>query len=162
MFVYRVTGGVLATNCYLVAGDEAPEAMVIDPGLADAACDRLLHLLATRGLTLRYVVNTHGHPDHTRGNAPLRRTTGAALLAHRADFPFLREPWAFLTAITARHAVPCPRCGTPLTPASTDWWSRLTAAARRCAASRARSRSTASRRPPTDSSRTATACRLVT
>jgi glyoxylase-like metal-dependent hydrolase (beta-lactamase superfamily II) len=120
MFVHRVTGGVLATNCYLVAGDGAPEAMVIDPGLSDAACDRLLHLLATRGLTLRYVVNTHGHPDHTRGNTPLRRATRAALLAHRADLPFLREPWAFLTAMTTRHAVPCPRCGTTLTPASTD------------------------------------------
>ena len=80
MLVRRVTGGVLATNCYLVAGDDAPEALVIDPGFADAACDRVLRRIAKRGLTLRYVVNTHGHPDHTRGNGPLRTATRAALL----------------------------------------------------------------------------------
>jgi glyoxylase-like metal-dependent hydrolase (beta-lactamase superfamily II) len=65
-------------------------------------------------------VNTHGHPDHTCCNVPLHRATGAALLAHRADLPFIREPWTFFTTMTTRHAVPCPSCGTPLSPASTD------------------------------------------
>lgn len=119
MLVRRVTGGILATNCYIVAGDDAPEALVIDPGFADA-CDRVLGRIAQRGLTLRNVVNTHGHPDHTRGNGPLRKATRATLLAHRAARLFLRVPWAFFTAMITRHAVPCPRCGAPLTPASTD------------------------------------------
>jgi hydroxyacylglutathione hydrolase len=62
---------------YLVAADRT--AMAIDGGaVADilAAVDRL-------GLALRYVVNTHDHPDHTVGSRQLAERADADLLDHR-------------------------------------------------------------------------------
>lgn len=60
---------------YLVYGQES--AMVIDGG----AVQEILFFAAHHGLTIRLVTNTHDHPDHTTGNVPLLRASGARLLA---------------------------------------------------------------------------------
>jgi hydroxyacylglutathione hydrolase len=58
---------------------------VVFNGLSAAAVDggavgEILAFLAERGLTLQYVVNTHGHADHTKGNQGLLSSTGARLI----------------------------------------------------------------------------------
>jgi len=56
------------------------EAAAVDP----VAPSRVLGAAREAGVTIRYIVNTHGHHDHTAGNAELRAATGAEIIAHEA------------------------------------------------------------------------------
>lgn len=52
---------------------EGSAAIAIDGGATDA----IIEFLNQNDLSLTHVLNTHTHPDHTVGNAPLARQTGA-------------------------------------------------------------------------------------
>jgi hydroxyacylglutathione hydrolase len=60
---------------YLIYGQES--AMVIDGG----AVREMLSFATQRKLTIRMVANTHDHPDHTMGNIPLVKASGARFLS---------------------------------------------------------------------------------
>lgn len=62
---------------YLVVNNG--QALAVDPGAARAMAD----YVSGHGLTLAAVTNTHGHGDHTSGNADLARRTGAKQVDHR-------------------------------------------------------------------------------
>jgi glyoxylase-like metal-dependent hydrolase (beta-lactamase superfamily II) len=74
--------GAIQSNCYVVGCEQTREAAVIDPG-GDA--DRILITLAKDKLRCLYIINTHGHFDHSADNKRLKEVTGAQLLIHRAD-----------------------------------------------------------------------------
>ena len=76
---------------YLVASRRTGQAAVVDPALDTAPYDTLL---AARGFTLRYVVDTHVHADHVSGARRLAAGHGAALCLHR-DAP-VRYPFRAL------------------------------------------------------------------
>jgi hydroxyacylglutathione hydrolase len=63
---------------YLVACPESGEALAIDP-LEWKLC---LSAARERGWTIRQILNTHEHADHTGGNTGLVGATGAKVLAH--------------------------------------------------------------------------------
>jgi glyoxylase-like metal-dependent hydrolase (beta-lactamase superfamily II)/rhodanese-related sulfurtransferase len=63
------------TYTYLIADDTTHEAVLIDPVYEQV--ERDLELLRSRGLTLRYTVETHVHADHVTGAAAIRQATGA-------------------------------------------------------------------------------------
>jgi len=86
MQIARLVVGPLQVNCYIVYDDKTKEAMVIDPG-DDAA--EILGLIKSRGLAVRYIVNTHSHFDHVGANQALKDATGAELLIHEADSAML-------------------------------------------------------------------------
>ncbi|WP_298269198.1 MBL fold metallo-hydrolase [Geobacter sp.] len=86
MIFDTVVVGPLGVNCFILGCEETGEGVVVDPG-ADAG--RILEHVRSRGLAIRYVVNTHGHFDHVGGNRPVVEATGAKLLIHRDDVPFL-------------------------------------------------------------------------
>ncbi|MFZ0130944.1 MAG: MBL fold metallo-hydrolase [Desulfobacterales bacterium] len=88
MIIESLTVGPIQANCYILGCEETKEAVVIDPG--DEA-DRILMTLARSGLTLRYIINTHGHFDHVGANKRLKSATGAAILIHRLDAPMLNQ-----------------------------------------------------------------------
>ncbi len=52
----------------------------------------MLAKLREEGWRLRWIVNTHGHADHTAGNDHWAGATGARIVIHRLDWEFFRTP----------------------------------------------------------------------
>jgi glyoxylase-like metal-dependent hydrolase (beta-lactamase superfamily II) len=91
--------GQLGTNCYVV-WDEG-EAFIVDP--ADFT-EGMRALIADEGLSVKYVILTHGHGDHVGGvSAILAAYPGAKLAAGKDETPILGDAGAnFTEYITGR------------------------------------------------------------
>jgi len=87
--IVRMMVGPIQANCYIVGCKKTQEAVVIDPG---GEVPRIVSEIVKRKLTVRYILNTHGHWDHTEGNDELKKITKAPLLIHEGDAPQLNEP----------------------------------------------------------------------
>ena len=74
--------GFMEVFSYLVACPRTKEALVIDPAGDE---DRIVEGIRQKELHLNYIVNTHGHPDHTCGNAKVKALTGAKIIMHELD-----------------------------------------------------------------------------
>ncbi|UCE95440.1 MAG: MBL fold metallo-hydrolase [Candidatus Bathyarchaeota archaeon] len=86
------TVGSFFTNCYLVWCDESRDATVIDPGFErQEESNKVLAILKRNDLRVKFIINTHGHPDHTCGNGIIKRVTGAPILIHEFDAHLLNE-----------------------------------------------------------------------
>ena len=86
MIVKRFKVGWLSTNCYVVGCEETKEAAVIDPGMeSKAEAEPILDYIKQNGLNIKYVINTHGHPDHIAGNSIIKEATGAPILIHESN-----------------------------------------------------------------------------
>ena len=86
MIVKRFTVGWLSTNCYVVGCEETKEAVVIDPGMeSEKETEQILDFIEQNGFRIKYIINTHGHPDHISGNAVMKEATGAPILIHEND-----------------------------------------------------------------------------
>ena len=70
MKVITTVVGSLQTNCYLLTDEETKSAALIDPG--DEA-EKLLALVKSEGVTLKYILLTHGHRDHTLAVPALKK-----------------------------------------------------------------------------------------
>lgn len=88
MIIERLVVGPLQTNCYLVGCPQTKEGIVIDPG-GDAKL--ILAEVRRLGLKIKYIVNTHGHFDHTLANEEVVEATGAQLAIHPADAAMLTK-----------------------------------------------------------------------
>ncbi|MBI5582646.1 MAG: MBL fold metallo-hydrolase [Deltaproteobacteria bacterium] len=86
MLIETLVVGPIQANCFVLGHEETREALVIDPG--DEA-QRILSTLRKNNLTLKTIVNTHGHFDHVGGNKALQEATGAPILIHSGDAPLL-------------------------------------------------------------------------
>jgi hydroxyacylglutathione hydrolase len=86
MLIERMVVGMLESNCYLVACEDTKEGIIIDPGGdGPLILDRVKEL----GLSIQYIVNTHGHIDHIAANRPVKEGTGAQLAIHQDDAEWL-------------------------------------------------------------------------
>ena len=65
---------------YIIADDTTREAVVVDPSFNAGEITRILN---EENLNLKYVINTHGHSDHTVGNEELRSLFGVKIVAHK-------------------------------------------------------------------------------
>lgn len=72
----------MSVFCYLLCDEETREAALIDPA---GDFEHIFETVSRHGALVRYVINTHGHWDHTSGNARAIKKTGALLLVHEAD-----------------------------------------------------------------------------
>ena len=86
MIIKDLVVGPIMANCFIVACEDTRAAVVIDPG-ADA--DKILMALAQLKLTVKYILNTHGHFDHVSANKRMKDATGAEILIHALDAPML-------------------------------------------------------------------------
>ena len=90
MKIFAFTCGPYETHAYLVGDEASGEAMVVDA--PPDSVELITETARKNKLTIRYIVNTHGHWDHMADNAKLKRLTGATLLCHADDEVLLREP----------------------------------------------------------------------
>ena len=95
MFVKMFTVGMIQTNCFIVGDTQTEEAVVIDPGFDSASeAKSILKEIERNRFRVKFIINTHGHPDHTSGNKTMKEATGASILIHEYDAPLLRNPSA--------------------------------------------------------------------
>jgi len=81
--------GSFAANCYLVSCEDTKEAVLIDPG---AEAKKILQMVAEAGVTVKYVLNTHGHIDHMGADAEVSQALGAPLYIHEGDHLLIQNP----------------------------------------------------------------------
>jgi hydroxyacylglutathione hydrolase len=72
----------MANFCYMVGDETTRTCAVIDPAFDP---QKILDEVRDAGYTITHVINTHGHSDHTSGNADIIEATGAQLCIHTAD-----------------------------------------------------------------------------
>lgn len=91
MQILQNTGGIAATNCYVIADEEAKVAVLFDA--PNDTTEPLLDEVQRRGWDLIGLWLTHGHFDHLADHAIVRaRFPNAKLLMHRLDEPMLMTP----------------------------------------------------------------------
>ena len=79
-------------NCYVLSDATSKEAVVIDPGMP---VEKIAE--QTKGLTVKYILATHGHPGHVGGKDDLKSITGGETGIHAADAKqFLRSADRYL------------------------------------------------------------------
>jgi len=89
MIFEQLIVGSMGVCCYLAGCPETRKAIVIDPGGDD---EMVVDTINRLGLSISFIVNTHGHPDHVCGNAGLKKATGAPIAMHEADADFFARP----------------------------------------------------------------------
>jgi glyoxylase-like metal-dependent hydrolase (beta-lactamase superfamily II) len=78
--------GLFLTNCYVLSCQQTREAIVIDPGFDDQReAGKILNSIEQNELKLKFLVSTHGHPDHICGNGIVKKKYGTPMLIHRND-----------------------------------------------------------------------------
>jgi glyoxylase-like metal-dependent hydrolase (beta-lactamase superfamily II) len=83
-------------NTYVVWRSGSTDCVVIDPGLEP---DRIVDCLREEGLTLRAILNTHGHADHIGGNEAMKQVApDAPLIIGAGDAFMLTDAEANLSA----------------------------------------------------------------
>ncbi|HTY60810.1 MAG TPA: MBL fold metallo-hydrolase [Acidobacteriota bacterium] len=88
MIIRQIEVGNFSIFSYLVADEQTREGLFIDPSDDH---DLLLQEARAHDLTIKYIVNTHSHIDHTMGNREMARRTGAKIVIHEADAAGLLE-----------------------------------------------------------------------
>ncbi len=95
MIIKQMPVGQMAVFCYIVGCAETLEGVLIDPAGSE---EQILKVLARKKLNARYILNTHGHPDHTCGNQLIQERTGAKIVMHEADARLFDTPAARVMA----------------------------------------------------------------
>jgi hydroxyacylglutathione hydrolase len=89
MFIKQLTVGMMGVCCYIVGCTKTGKCAVIDPGGDE---ERILDEVKRAGLAIKYIIATHGHPDHVCGNRRIKEASGASIIMHEADAVFFARP----------------------------------------------------------------------
>ena len=79
--------GPVQTNCYLLEDKDTKDAVLIDPG--DKSSE-IKNYINNNKLNLKYIINTHGHFDHTGGNA-FFKTEKTEIASHALASDLMKE-----------------------------------------------------------------------
>lgn len=67
---------------YIIADESSGEAVIVDPSFN---VDAIMLVLKDKNFNLRYIINTHGHSDHTAGNLELKSVFHSKIVAHKVS-----------------------------------------------------------------------------
>lgn len=87
MMIDRVVVGKYGVNAYIIA--DGKEAAVVDPG---AQANLIVRKLEEHGLTLKYILLTHGHGDHIGGVQALKDKYNPEIILSEGDFDMITTP----------------------------------------------------------------------
>ena len=88
MEIKRFEVNLFGENTYIIWDSTTREAAVVDPGMSDQTeIDEVESFVSANSLTVKYLLLTHIHIDHTFGIEALKSAYNAALLAHKGDVP---------------------------------------------------------------------------
>ncbi len=87
MLVKTFEVGALGVNCYIATCDETKESVIIDPG-ADPLV--ITNFIRSNNLSVKYVINTHGHIDHTGANKDILNEFPVPLVIHKDEVGMLK------------------------------------------------------------------------
>ena len=90
------TVGPMEANCYILYNPDKREGLIIDPG---AEGSRLIKFIKQEKISINYIINTHGHPDHIGANRKIKEHTNAPILIHQYDAPMLTKSASILSFI---------------------------------------------------------------
>jgi len=65
---------------YIIAEKATREAAVVDPS---CNAEAIIQLARENGLSMKYVINTHHHMDHTAGNSKIKSSFSSSIVAHK-------------------------------------------------------------------------------
>ena len=82
MLIKQIDVGYMDNFCYIVGCAKTRKALVIDAG---HEVEQIVAAAENQGLEIETIINTHGHGDHTAGNAKLKSLTGAKIIIHALD-----------------------------------------------------------------------------
>ena len=94
MIIRQIPMGYMDNFSYLVACEQTRDAWVIDPA---PEVQRILAEAEKASVHIKAIINTHGHGDHTAGDAELKRLTGAPVIIHSLDKDRYSQADIFLT-----------------------------------------------------------------
>jgi len=98
MIVLMNTGGIASTNAFLVADEDAKQAVLFDA--PDGTAGPLLDEAKRRGWDVIGLWLTHGHFDHVADHLEVtKRFPNAQVLIHRLDEPKLLRPNSSIFAL---------------------------------------------------------------
>src|SRR5436309_773929 len=98
MQLHTVVSMPFAENTYIVWKSGSSDAVVIDPGFEP---EPVLEKLSDERLTVRLILNTHGHVDHIAGNADLKAAfPDAPLVIGVGDAEMLTNPMLNLSGLS--------------------------------------------------------------
>jgi hydroxyacylglutathione hydrolase len=86
MIIRTFVVGKFLTNCYVLGCQEAEEGIIIDPGFdTQQEAEEIFAFIFDNGLRLKFIIDTHGHPDHTCGNGMAKERLRVPILIHKDD-----------------------------------------------------------------------------
>lgn len=73
-------------NCYVCYDENTRDGIIIDPAAySDSEKEEILDYLDDKEITIRYILNTHGHLDHILGNKWACEMFHVPLMMHKND-----------------------------------------------------------------------------
>jgi hydroxyacylglutathione hydrolase len=82
MIIKKIIAGLYAVNCYILFDEISKETAVIDPG---GNTEEIIGEIENLSGSIKYVILTHGHFDHTGGVSILIKRYGAKLIINKKD-----------------------------------------------------------------------------
>lgn len=90
MNVRNMPSGMLMVNTYLVIDENTKKGFIVDPGGFDK---KLCSVVEQSGISLEYIILTHGHVDHIGGVEDYRKKfPQIKVIAAKAELEMLKNP----------------------------------------------------------------------